>query len=157
MVIKRIPEYIKLRFEENNVTCDKLMFCVHGDMKDGAFIDVWVGFDSENLYIMTGFDKVERTKGVKKLDVSFDVTGFEIIPHKKIGALKVERFLSTARLLSEKDDKSEEEVQDTFEIASFTIGFAVRFENFIKAYKNFKEGKDVQTENRDLEEDFFLS
>lgn len=149
MVINNVPEYIKQSIEEQGIDTDKIMYLVHGDMKNGEFIEVWIAFDSENLYIMTGFDKVEKVKGVRKLTVSFEVDSFEIIPHEMIGTLKVERFLSTARLISEKEDI------DSFEIASFTIGYAANFENFIKAYKNMKEGKDVKIDNRNVEEDLF--
>lgn len=149
MVVNKLPEYVKHSFDGQGIDTGKIMYSVHSDMKNGEFIEVWIAFDAENLYIMTGFDKVEKIKGVRKLTVSFEVNSLETIAHEKLDTLKVERFLSTARLISEKENI------DSIEIASFTIGYAANFENFIKAYKNMKEGKDVEADNRSVEEDLF--
>lgn len=151
----RLPEYMKKSFEKKGIDTGKLIYAVHGDMKDGEFIDVWITFDQDQLYIMTGMEKVVRTGGSRRLDISFEAQDPEAIPHRKLGKLKVERFLSTACLLSVKAPDSDAEVLDDFELATFSLGFAVYFENFIKCYENFKQGKEVFADCADIDEELF--
>jgi ATP-binding cassette, subfamily B, bacterial len=162
----RIPEHIKKIFTEKGIDAGRLIYSAYGDMKDGRFIDVWVAFDEENFYILTGMEKVDKVKGKRRLDVSFDLQDFEEIPVRQLGKLKIERYLSTASLVSVKEEKTDndclkdstavsDDILDTFEIATFSIGFAVYFENLIKLYENFKEGKDIYTGYVDIDQELF--
>lgn len=163
----RIPEHIKKGFEEKGINTEKLIYSVHGDMKNGEFIEVWITFDEDNLYIMTGMERIDKVGGKRRLDISFEPVSFDVIPHRKLGKLKVERFLSTACLMSVKDSgkdpeskqsgasDSDDDILDNFELATFTIGFAAYFENFIKIYENFTKGNEIFTDYINIDEELF--
>lgn len=165
-----IPEHIIKCFSEKGINTEKLLYSVHGDMKNGEFVEVWIAFDEENLYILSGMERVEKVAGIRRLDISFIPGDFEVIPHTRLGKLKVERYLSTACLMSVKPSdetpdrtsegtadqcKDSENILDNFELATFTIGFAVYFENFIKVYENFKEGKELFADCVDIDEELY--
>ena len=171
-----IPKHIIRCLSEKGINTEKLIYSVHGDMQNGEFVDVWITFDEDNLYILSGMEGVDKVGGTRRLDITFMPEDFETIPHSRLGKLKVERYLSTACLVSVKasDEKkegtsagtaasssagsakqSDDDVLDNFELATFTIGFAVYFENFIKVYENFKEGKELFADCVDIDEELF--
>ncbi len=151
----RIPGHINKSLEEKEIDTGRLIYSVHGDMKDGEFIEVWITFDEDNLYILTGMEEVVKTGGSRRLEAAFEPRDLEVIPHRLLGKLKVERFLSTACLMSVKEPDAGAGVAEDFELATFSIGFAVYFENFIRIYENFKQGKELFAGNVNVDEELY--
>lgn len=57
--------------------------------------------------------------------------------------------------MSVKAPDANADVLDDFELATFSIGFAVYFDNFIKIYENFSQGKEIFTDYVDIDEELY--
>ena len=116
MILKDLPEYVRERFESRGIR--ELKDCVKTDLApDGTFAAVWVGVDLEYLYLLYGKETVRRRRGGKS-ETIFEETGFVLYPLRDLGKCRVERYFSTARLVSEPESG------DPREILRFSLGAA---------------------------------
>jgi ATP-binding cassette subfamily B protein len=153
LLTAKIPQHIRDVYEKKSINIDNLIACEYSDMsKNGEFADVWLAFDKEYLYIMKGYDKVVKKKGNQRLKVIYELISFDLIPLEKIKKLEIERFISTARLVSYDTNESTGDV--TTEIVCFSLGAANKVEKQVRRFNTFKEGKPIEEDNNQEEEIF---
>ncbi|MBO4391821.1 MAG: ATP-binding cassette domain-containing protein [Clostridia bacterium] len=149
--LSKIPAHISEAIKARGIAIDDIVSYGYTDMdKDGNFADCWVFFDKENIYYLTGYDKIEKIRGRKKLKTVFDFVSFDIIPHEDIKSLEIERYVSTARLIAVK----KEEGAPVEELMKFSLGIANKLDAFIRHFNDFKEGKPVEYSKKADEELF---
>lgn len=123
-----MPAHIAQRFAERGVSPEKIMRYAKGDMDRARnFADTVYAFDSDNLYILTGTEKVETVKGAKVLRPVFEVSDFEVISSSRLGHLQIDRMIGSGRMYSEAEDGS-------VELALFSLGRAQSFDIFAKHF-----------------------
>ena len=149
--LSKIPEHIADAMRARGVDVDGIISYQYSDMdKDGNFADCWVFFDKEFLYILTGYDKVEKIRGNKKLKASFDFLSIDRIDHSTFKSVEVERYVSTARLIAHKKDESD----PAEEILKFSLGIANKMVPLVRHFNDYKEGKTVEYNAREEDELF---
>ncbi|MBQ6052552.1 MAG: ATP-binding cassette domain-containing protein [Clostridia bacterium] len=149
--LSRIPAHISEVIKARGIAIDGIISYGYTDMdKDGNFADCWVFFDKENIYFLTGYDRIEKIGGRKKLKTVFDFVSFDIIPHEDIKSLEIERYVSTARLIAVK----KEDGKPVEELMKFSLGIANKLNSFVRHFNDFKEGKPAEYSERADEELF---
>lgn len=118
MIFEDLPKPVRERFEAHGI--DGLRDCVKTDLlPDGSYGSVYAGVDFEYLYCLYGRERsARRTGSPQSRSVLFEETGFELYAIADLGKCRVERFFSTARLMSEKEG------QEPREILNFSLGAA---------------------------------
>jgi len=131
-----VQEYISDAFAAHGVDPTGLIYAIHTDMKpDGGFSDVYVAIDNGNLYILYGEEGVVKTAGAKRLVSEYKTEKFEQYPLADLGELKIEKLLSTGRLISSKDERKTA-------VLLFSLGQFVFIDKLIKAINNVRENND---------------
>lgn len=91
------------QFIQRAVDVNNLLYCVKADMDaDGRYIDVYITFDKENLYILGGRETFEKYKGKKAVphtEPRFEFDSYNYYPLTDIAELYVDRYRNTARLM----------------------------------------------------------
>jgi len=144
-----IPNHVKDAMSLHGINTEGIISFLYTDMdKEGNFADCWIFFDKEFIYVMSGYDKVSKKIGAKKLKSTFDFLSLERFETENIKKLEVERFVSTARLIAVHDDETTEE------IIRFSLGIANKTEGLIHHYGDFKENKPITHKKSDEDEQF---
>ncbi len=142
------PQHIKDAFAARGVDAGGLIAAARGDGNAALEpCDCWVTFDAQNLYLLSGLESVKRVKGAKRLTAEFKAQGFESLPMKGLGKLSVERMLSTARLIAEKDGVCRE-------LARFSLGVAGRMDTLARQFNDHASGEKKESEALPEEELF---
>ncbi len=116
-----LPRLVEEKLTERGINADSLLYCVKADLDgDGCYYDVYVTFDSENVYIISGYEeyaetpKSERLKeklkavpGLKSLVkdtyipemITYKVVDFSEYPISSIKNAYIDRHQNTARLV----------------------------------------------------------
>lgn len=125
---------------KRGVMADELLYCVKADLDgEGCYIDVYVTFCKEELYVISGYEtygKIKRSQKSRSLE-SFEVSDFSLYRMEDIKHLYVDRYQNAARLMIE--DKDGEELA----IARFSLGFSDKFEKFCQRVNCTIEGKPI--------------
>ncbi|PWM43231.1 MAG: ABC transporter ATP-binding protein [Clostridiales bacterium] len=141
---KSLPLYIQDAFAANNANASDFIAFFYSDMlPDGKYADVYIAFDKENLFILSGMSNVKKAKGSIKIKAFYEQASFKVIPLKSIMSAVVERYLSTAKLLITGVD------DQTSEIAFFSLGIANEASKFIRNLTAFKENKPYNEQEDD--------
>ena len=145
--IGTLPAGVLELFRAQGVNTDGFLYAVTGDMdSDGNFADAWLAFDEKGIYVATGAEELiavrekadRRERGRKKaltprwrLDslVTWSADGFD--------KLSIERYVSTGRLIGEKDGEQTP-------IIRFTLGRNAFFDDFAKAFNAVKRGENLE-------------
>lgn len=131
----KLTESVIQAFESRAVNTEKLKYCVKADLDgDGCYYDVYITYDSEKLYLLSGYDRLVTRK--RKSEARFDFKDFTEIPVSDIKRLYVERFQHTSRLLAEKADGEE------ICLSRFSGGFGEKFEQFCRRFECLKKGEE---------------
>lgn len=133
------PEVLKA-LNEAGLNTENLIFCCTGDMDDEAcYCSAWVCFDGKGLYIALGEDELEtgKKRGRKRPEHKVTVREIRATPLEDIDSIDVERYVSTGRLVGEKDGEQ-------FSLLRFSIGLIGAFDNFKKAYNSYKEKGEAE-------------
>lgn len=134
-----IPALLQDEFLKRGVEYEKLLYCVKSDMTgDGCYYDVYITFDSENLYILEGYENYSSEKKNKPAQLlNFKCENYDEIPISQITKMYVDRYQNTARLMIVRmvDDTEKE-----YPIARFSIGFSEKFERFSQRLNNTHNG-----------------
>lgn len=111
-----------------------LLLCCRGDMNnDGEFTDVWLCFDKEGLYCAFGTQEIKPPRKSKKhLEPKIIINSIISVPIEDIDALRCERYVSTGRLITEKNG----ELQS---LLRFSIGRMGDMDQFAQAFNSFKQ------------------
>ena len=149
--LSRIPEHVREEIASSGIDISQIVAYIYSDMApDGTFADCWIFFDSQLLYVMTGFDSVEKRNGPKKLKCVYRRKSLERFELSTIKKFETERFIGTARLMAHLEDEKEAPVQ----IAMFSLGIAGKSERFVKHFADMKEGKPFDAKANEEEELF---
>ena len=121
-------------FIKRAVDTEKLLYCVKADMDgDGLYYDVYVTFDEDKLYILSGYDRLVKNK--KTFDSQFDFKDFCEFDNADIEKLYVDRYQFTARLMAKMTDGNSKQ------LARFSGGFSEKFEQFCRRFTTIKKGE----------------
>lgn len=138
------PPALRQSLEAAGLDTGSLIFCCNGDMNNNAeFCGCWLSFDEKGLYLAFGEEKLVKTKKKKHLDCEYTVNEISSVPIEDIDCVKTERYVSTGRLIYEKDGEQ-------ISLTRFSIGKLAEFENFAKAFNAYKD--NGSTDTSDLEE-----
>ncbi len=140
------PEILQ-QLQKRGVMTDELLYCVKSDLDgEGCYIDTYVTFCKDELYVITGYEKYakkKRSEKAKSLE-AFDVTDFNLYELKDIKRLYVDRYQNAARLMA-KDVNGKE-----FALSRFSLGFSDKFEKFCQRVNSTIDGTPI--DDRLLEE-----
>lgn len=118
------------------VDLDKLLYCVKSDMTmDGRYLDSYITFDKEKLYILSGYETTVGKKHYKTTNFTFD--DFCEYPLNNFTELYVDRYRYTARLMAKRENDSD------FVVARFSVGFAEKFEQFCKRFTATVKNEEI--------------
>lgn len=99
---KLTPE-IEEQFTQRAVDMQKLLYCVKADMDgEGKYVDVYITFDKENLYILSGAETLEK-KG-HRLIPHFNFERYDVYPLTGVTELYIDRYRNTARMMAKLAD-----------------------------------------------------
>lgn len=133
----KLPSEVLKLMETNGIQTDGFLYAVTGDMDaDGAYTSCWMAFDRMGLYL--AFGEEQLVKGKRRLDVRYRLDALKTIPAAEIDRLKIEKNVSTAYLIAEKD--GEDEI-----VTRFSIGLHTDFADFVTAFNTIKEGGNLET------------
>ena len=131
-----IPEYMRPAFEAQGINIDRLIYAIHTDMTpEGAYADCYAAIDREKLYVIYGEEKVVKVTGARRIVAVYDPASFETFTLSGLGEIRLEKLLSTGRLIADSDGKEKL-------LLLFSLGHFSHVENMIKAVKNIREGLD---------------
>ena len=131
-----VPEYMLQAFSAQGIDTKNFIYAIHTDMTmDGSYADVYTAIDSENIYIVTGEEKVVKTTGAQRIVALYEATNVETYSLSELGELKTEKLISTGRLYSDKD--GEERI-----LLLYSIGFLSYVEKLTKCVKNISDNED---------------
>ena len=132
----KVPDYIIQAFSAQGVDVKNLLYAIHTDMtKDGNYADIYTAVDSENLFILTGEEKVVKITGARRIVAEYEVKELEIFKLTDLGELITEKLISTGRLNSDKDGSEQN-------LLLFSIGYLTYVERLVKCVKNINEKED---------------
>lgn len=112
---------------KRGVKTDNLLYLVKADLDgEGCFIDVYITFTKDTLYILSGYDVYGKNK---KNRLIMPVTGFDFSDYKEIKISDIEkvhvlRYVTNAVLMIKEKNGKE------YPAARFSIGFCDKFEKF---------------------------
>lgn len=130
----KLSPAVSSAFENRAVNVDKLKYCVKADLDyDGCYYDVYITFDDEKLYILSGYDRLVK-KG-RIFDAGFDFKDFCEYSVSDFEKLYVDRYQYASRLMAKKSDGTD------MVIARFSAGFAEKFEQFCRRFDCLKKGE----------------
>ena len=82
----------------------ELIWSVTSDMDDeGCYCTAWITFDKKGLYIAFGSEETVPGRQGKKATTKYTLRQLRSFPADEVGKLKTESYLTTARLIGEKD------------------------------------------------------
>ncbi len=130
----KLTDAVQEAFAARAVDTDRLKYCVKADMdSDGCYFDVYITYDDEKLYILSGYDRLVRNK--KTFDSAFDFKDYAEYDIKDIERLYVDRYQYTCRLIAKMTDGRE------LPIGRFSGGFSEKFEQFCRRFDCLKKGE----------------
>ncbi|NLD88691.1 MAG: hypothetical protein GX633_10620, partial [Clostridiales bacterium] len=137
---RRIPSYIAEILEHNNVNTKEIKAMCYGDLdEDERICDIYYLLDDRFIHIVHGMAEIKPVKrSAKRITTEFTFISYKTLLVEDIKELKVERLISTTRLIGEIED-------DMLLIGTFSLGYTKRLEIFTKAFSCVKEGKPLDT------------
>lgn len=125
---------VEQAFSCRGVDPENLKYCVKADLDgDGCYYDVYIAFDDEKLYLLSGYDRLKK-KG-RHYDAGFDFKGFAEYPVKEIECLSVDRYTYASRLMATFSDGRD------VPLARFSAGFGEKFGQFCRRFECIKKGE----------------
>ena len=141
--IGTLPSGVRELFRANGVDPEGFLFAVTGDMNaEGDFASAWLAFDQKGLYVATGAEELipvgkKEKKRAHALTTRWRLDSLVTYPMEDFDSLKVERYVSTGRLLGIKD-------KEEHPIIRFTLGINAFFDDFAKAFNAVKKGENLE-------------
>jgi len=156
-----VPEYVLQAFSAQGVDTKNFIYATHTDMtKDGGYADVYTAIDRENIYILTGEEKVVKTSGARRIVALYEARDMEVFSLSELGELKTEKLISTGRLYSSphSDDESSEDSDKNKTSKDAKSGNEADTGNPEKSDSPDKTGNPAKTDssNEDIEERILL-
>ena len=147
----RLPQEVLTLLEGQGLATKDFVLGVTGDMdNEGNYCTAWLAFDEKGLYIAFGEEKTEIKRnwkkfGKKKPETTYRLDKLQTIPLEDIEKLKVERYITTARLIS--TEKGEDVA-----LTRFSIGYCGKFQQLCDCINALREGKDMAPFLADMDE-----
>lgn len=130
----KLSAAVQAAFSVRAVDTDKLLYCVKADMDgEGCYYDTYITFDSEKLYLLSGYDRYVKNKNT--YEAEFDFKDFCEYSFDDIDKLYVDRYQFTARLMASMKNGGEKQ------LAMFSGGFSEKFEQFCRRFDTIKKGE----------------
>lgn len=125
---------VEKAFSCRGVDPENLKYCVKADLDgDGCYYDVYIAFDGEKLYLLSGYDRLQK-RG-RHYDAGFDFKDFAEYPVKDIESLTVDRYTYASRLMAKFSDGKD------VPLARFSAGFGEKFGQFCRRFECLKKGE----------------
>ena len=123
---------------------DKLLLCVKCDMDNEMnFTDTRVAFDGEKIYVLHGKENsLDKRAAKKKQMPEYKLEKIYIFSLSEIRELKVEKYLTTGRLVA-KTDKGD------LSLSCFMSSYTENIHNFVSGVNSFIETGEIQREEKE--------
>ncbi len=145
---KLTPE-IEEQFIIRAVDINKLLYIIKADIDgEGCYTDVYITFDKENLYILSGYSVSSHKR--RRYTIHFEFSDFVTYPLTAFTELYVDRYRDAARLMAKKPADENEKPEEVC-LARFSIGYAQKFEMFTARYN--KTVKNEEIDDSSLEDE----
>ena len=147
----RLPQEVLTLLEGQGLATGDFILGVTGDMDNGGnYRTAWLAFDEKGLYIAFGEEKTEIKQkfgkiGKKKPETTYTLDCLQTIPLGDIEKLKVERYITTGRLISV-------EGGEDVALTRFSIGLCGKFQQLCDCVNALREGKDMKPFLADTDE-----
>lgn len=139
----RLPDDVKAAVESSGLATDGFIKVVESDMDfDGCYLTAWTALDSEGIYFILGDEKVAKKRGNKRIKAEYELREIRSYPLSDFDSLKCEQYVSTARLIAEKDG-------DDIGLIKFSLNFLGAYDELCKAFSSLKSGKPILKNDRD--------
>lgn len=108
------------------IDTERLLYCLKCDMNnEGLYYDTYLVFDSENLYTVSGYDRLIRDK--KKYRSEFEFKEYAEYKMTELKELYVDRYRHTCRLMGK---LGEGKTNKSFVSAAFHRAFPKKRNSF---------------------------
>lgn len=125
-----LTQGVKEALVVRGVDTEKLLYCLKCDMNnEGLYYDTYIVFDSENLYLVSGYDRMVRDK--KNYSTEFEFKEYSEYKMTELKELYVDRYRHTCRLMGR---IGEGENEKKVCISRFSSGFSEKTEQFSRRY-----------------------
>ncbi len=95
-----LPDAVQTALADRGVELDTLLYAVKADLDgDGCYVDTYLTFDPQNLYIVKGYERFVKQKRSKQLGSVFDFVDYDELPLASIEKAYVDRLVNSGRLL----------------------------------------------------------
>jgi len=147
----RLPQEVLTLLEGQGLDTKDFVLGVAGDMdNDGNYCAAWLAFDEKGLYIAFGDEETKRKRqwnklGKKKPETTYKLDKLHTIPLEDIEKLKVERYITTGRLISTENGED-------VALTRFSIGYCAKFQQLCDCVNALREGKDMAPFLADMDE-----
>ncbi|MDY3072991.1 MAG: ABC transporter ATP-binding protein [Eubacteriales bacterium] len=135
---KLLPPRLDAVLTHEHADAEKILFYFEGDLlPDESPGELLLAFDADTLYTVTGSVELRRVDRARRLETVFSETGFSRTPLDTLRNLRVERQISTSRLIADTDGAPAV-------LAVASIGRTKAMENFARAFNGFLDGETPQ-------------
>lgn len=133
----RLPDDIDAAVRKNGLETDGFIRVVESDMNfDGCYLTAWTALDDKGIYFILGDEKVTKKRGNKKIKSEYELREIRSYPLSDFDSLKCEQYVSTGRLIAEKDG-------DDIGLIKFSLNFLGGYDEFCKAFNSLKTGEPM--------------
>lgn len=133
----RLPDDIDSAVRKNGLETDGFIRVVESDMDfDGCYLTAWTALDDKGVYFILGDEKVTKKRGNKKIKSEYELREIRSYPLSDFDSLKCEQYVSTGRLIAEKDG-------DDIGLIKFSLNFLGDYDELCKAFNSLKTGEPM--------------
>lgn len=136
----RLPPEVLTLLEGQGLDTKEFLLGISGDMdNEGNYCAAWLAFDTRGLYIAFGTEETEHKRKLTKKKppkTTYTLTSLQTIPLEDIEDLRVERYVSTGRLISK-------EHGEDVALTRFSIGLCGVFQQLCDCINAQRQGKDM--------------
>ena len=149
----RLPQEVLTLLEGQGLATKDFVLGVTGDMdNEGNYRAAWLAFDGKGLYIAFGEERTESRRKhpweKKKPETTYRLDRLQTIPLEDIEKLRVERYITTGRLIST-------EGGEDIALTRFSIGLCAKFQQLCDCINALHDGKDMKPFLADTDETQF--
>lgn len=133
----RLPDEVERCVRSHGLETDGFKMLIESDMDfDGGYITAWTALDDKGLYFILGNEKAIKKRSRRRPEPEYDIREIRSFPLSDFDRLKCEQYVSTGRLIAEKDG-------DDIGLIKFSLSFLGDYDELCKAYECVKKGEPV--------------
>lgn len=134
----KFPDSVERILAERGVDLDALLYCIKADLDgEGRYVDLYLTFDRENLYLVKGLGGVERVRSTGYLKPTFQFQDYEEIPLKKIQSGEMERLVHSGRMILTDAEGNQRQ------LCRFSIALCDPFDKFCERLTKTVRGEPI--------------